>query len=151
MDNNYSEHKTDSIFEFGIDDVAQSHMMETARWGKFLAIVGFIFLGLVILFGLFSIAGASSLSRAFGGSASIASIFIIYIIVAGIYFYPTFALLKFSRMMKPALAHRNQQMFNDALGYLKNMFRYIGIVVLIMLVIYGLSFLFLIIAATTRL
>lgn len=149
MNTNYPEHNQDAIFDFGIDDTAQSHMMETARWGKFLAIVGFIGMGILVVISLFALAGASALSRAMGTSNFI-SLFIVYFVLAAVYFYPTFALFKFSQKLKPALAHRNQQLFNEAMGYLKNMFRYIGIVVIIMLVIYGLLFIFGVFAAVIR-
>lgn len=130
----------ENIFHLEVDNTAKAHMLETARWAKFLAILGFIGLGLVILIGLFAGTLMSSLS-AYSGNTATATMgpmmFFIYLIIAGVYFYPVFALYKFSSLIKVALNSANQQQFNDAFRYMKSMFKYMGIVSIVILCIYG--------------
>src|SRR5881397_1677138 len=42
-----------SLFSLTIDPVTKSHLLETARWGRFLAIMGFILCVLIVVLGVF--------------------------------------------------------------------------------------------------
>lgn len=136
----YTQQSHEPIFNFGMDETARASMLETARWAKFIAIMGFIFLGILIVAGIFLSMTLSNnpymQARGMGGIFGGFSI-VLYVIMAAIYFYPTYALYKFSRLIKPALLTENQQMFNTALGYLKGMFKYTGIVMIVVLALYG--------------
>ena len=44
-----------------VDNVVAAHLYETAKWGKFLAIVGFVFCGLIVLAGIYLAVAVSSL------------------------------------------------------------------------------------------
>ena len=135
--------KQESIFNLGIDEEARAHMLETVRWGKFLAILGFVFLGLLILFGVLSgfIISAFDQSNVFTAGMGIGMMFV-YLLIAAIYFYPTWALYKFSVLSKQALHTHNQQQFNQSLRYLKNIFKFFGIITIIMLALYGIGIMF---------
>ena len=134
------------IFNLQVDEVARAHMLEMARWGKFLSIVGFISLGLLALMGvamLFSTAIIDSMGYgAFGASFAL-----IYLVFVALYFYPTYALYKFSNKVKPAIRTANQPQFNEALSHLKGVFKFVGIFTIIIIGIYGLVFIFAIIGA----
>jgi hypothetical protein len=136
------------IFQFGMDDQGRAHMMETARWAKFLAIVGFIFLALILLAGVFvGFAGLSSqLGGAFGAGLGM-SVMLIYIVIGLLYLYPTYCLYKFASLLKPALNTNNQTLFNEALLNLKRVFKFIGIMMIVILAIYGIIIVFAIIGA----
>lgn len=140
--------KQEHIFNLGIDETARAHMLETVRWGKFLAILGFIFLGLLIVFGLLSgfVLSAFDETNAFSAGMGIGMMFV-YLLIAGIYFYPTWALYKFSVLSKQALATYNQHLFNDSLRYLKNVFKFFGIVTIVMLGLYGIGIVFAVLGA----
>ena len=85
----------ESIFDFGIDETAKEHLRESAKWGKFLAIVSFISFGLILLFAL----GALLLAQ----GAEQTGVFVGYTIVALLYFYPMWTLYKFSSLSKQAV------------------------------------------------
>ena len=150
-----------SIFGLSIDDANRAHLAEAAKWGRFLAIVGFVVCGLIVLGGLvaaftFSSMGNqlsdlppeyrtnSSLTAGFG-----VGIIILYIFVAIIYFFPCLFLLRFSNAMKTALAGNDQVQLNESFKNLKVMFRYVGIIMIIVLSIYLLLFVFGGLAAAT--
>jgi hypothetical protein len=137
------------IFKLEVDITAKSYMLETARWAKFLAILGFIFMGLGLIFVIFMGSFMTSLGGLYGAMSS--SILIVYMLLfIGLYFYPVYALLKFSSLVKPALQTANQQQFNEALKYLKNMYKYIGILMIVILALYGVGIIFGIIGAAMR-
>ncbi|OJW84631.1 MAG: hypothetical protein BGO69_07870 [Bacteroidetes bacterium 46-16] len=138
MDQNESK-----IFSLEVDDIAKSHMLEMGRWGKFLSIVGFIMIGLMILVGLFSSVALSAVtaSSLLGGITGM-GLFLIYLIMGAILFYPTFSLFRFATNIKPALNTMNREQFNTAFANLKSMFKYWGIMMIIILSLYGIVILF---------
>lgn len=127
-----------AIFNLEVDEVAKSHMLEMGRWGKFLSVIGFIMIGLMITGGLFASMAMSSLSSngLLGGISGMA-FFFIYLVMAALIFYPTYALFKFSTNIKPALHTMNREQFNTAFANLKSMFKYWGIMTIILLSMYG--------------
>ena len=141
---NFDEGK---VFNLGVDEEAKSYMLEAARWGKFLAIIGFIGLALMLLGFLFLGDYMSAYSS--GANLGPTGRMIYGIIVVAICFYPVYALLKFSNLIKPALLTSNQQMFNTAFRYLKGMFKYYGILMIIMLGLYALMIIFALVVGVT--
>ena len=145
-----------SLFGMSIDGTTRTHLAEAARWASFLAIVGFIVCGLVVVFGIFAGAIFSSLSgyRSFGGSASFGSGFgaamaVVYILLALLYFFPCLFLFRFAKQMKAALATNEQESLNASFQNLKAMFRFVGILTIIIIALYGLIFIISIITAAT--
>ena len=124
----------ESIFDFGIDETAKEHLRESAKWGKFLAIVSFISFGLILLFAL----GALLLAQ----GAEQTGVFVGYTIVALLYFYPMWTLYKFSSLSKQAVNTGNQQQLTEAFRHLKNMLKFLGIVTIIGIALVGLSLVF---------
>lgn len=137
------ETSQDSLFELTLDHESIDYLTETARWGKFLAVVGFVSCGLIVLvaFALGAFLSSSIVSNipnlsnqvgtnAFGvlGGAMIAGI---YSIFAAIYFFPCLFLYKFSVRMKAALNTNDQVKLNHSLKAQKFLFRYVGIVTII--------------------
>lgn len=120
-----------SLFQLSLDDEAIFQCKEISKWAKFLGIIGFIFLGLLLLV---SIATTFYLTHTSGLGTLIGSI---YLAVVGIYIYPVFALFRFGKWMKMALTNADQVLFNKSLKSLKNCFLYIGIVTIILICIYG--------------
>jgi amino acid permease len=142
------EQNDSNIFEHGLDETAKAHLLETTRWTKFLAIIGFIFTGLLVVGALLAITMGSMFSSYPGmgglGSGLGAGIGFIYLILAVIYLYPVYALFKFSSCMKRGINTGSQDMITDAFRYQKNMYRFIGIMMIIVIAIYLLAFIVLI-------
>ncbi len=78
-----------------INSISQDNLNSAAKWGKFLAIVGFVFLGLMILGGIAVQTMSSSLSAYGYGNAVFKYVGIIYLILGIILFFPCLYLLKF--------------------------------------------------------
>jgi hypothetical protein len=131
------------LFDFGLDETGKAYLLETARWAKFLAVVGFVLLGLLILFGVFLSTIMGAVGSRYGGSFQNFGgvMMVLYVLIGILYFFPTYYLFKFSTLIKPALLTSNQHGFNSALSYLRSAFRYIGILTLVVLGLYALAFL----------
>ncbi len=133
----------------GIDQTSQTHLVEAARWARFLAIVGFIVCGLIILMGIFAASIFSSMMEKFRGeefsnipmSGLGQMMSVIYIVAAVIYFIPCLFLFRFANYMKTAFITGEQETLNKSFQNLKVMFRFVGILTIIILCLYALGIL----------
>jgi len=131
------------IFEStGLDDTARYYLLDTVRWTKFLAILGFVFTGFFLVVALLIIViGKSFMNLSSGYQSTLTGgIGLIYIAVAGIYFYPVYALLRFSSCMKKGIMNDDRVLINNAFRYQKLMYKYIGILMIIVIGFYLLAF-----------
>jgi hypothetical protein len=125
------------IRKIEIEQSTLSHLNTARKWAMFLAIIGFIFLGLMLVIGL--IAGTflktfSSGENSFGISDSL--IFIPIILIGVVYFFPVLFLFRFSKYISKAIHTLDKLEFHKAIKNLKYYFAYIGIVLIIILSIY---------------
>ncbi len=124
-----------SILGMEVEPQGRANLTEVARWGKFLAIVGYVFMGLFILMLAFA---WSSFMSAFTGSypdpyersiVSTSSGFFLVVIVLfiGIFFTLLFFLLKGANRIKAGLRDNDQAVFNSGLANLRNYFIMFGV------------------------
>lgn len=152
------ESQNQSLFSLSIDPVTKTHLIETSKWARFLAIVGFIALGLMLLFGIYMSTVFSSMDRfdnLYGRSSSNvfsmlgAGMAVFYIVVAVIMFFPLLFLLRFANRMRSALAGNDQEVLNGSFQNLKAYFRYLGVITIIGLAFYALTIIIAILGAAT--
>src|SRR5688572_251223 len=98
---NINDLNQESTGSLSITSTAASYLKETAGWGKFLAIVGFVCVGLMVIGGFFvgSLMATMGQENPLGGSIGI-----IYIAMGALYFFPALYLFKYSTKLKKALA-----------------------------------------------
>jgi uncharacterized membrane protein len=141
-----------SLFSLSIDPITKAHLSETAKWARFLAIVGFVFLLLLVLVGIYSTVTLNRFeesyrdlggmgSEGFAGSAG-TGMAVMYSIMAVIWFFPLLFTFRFANQMHNALQSNDQELLNAAFQNLKVCYRYLGIVTVIFLVMIALSLLF---------
>ena len=134
--------QSNSLFELQIDHQASSFLRETAKWSKFLAIIGFIFIGLVLLVLLFSGGVISSAMATNYGSAMSGMVgTVVFGSMVLIYFFPCLYLYKFATKMQVALRNNDQETQNTSFQNLKSCFKFMGILMIVILSIYALIFL----------
>jgi hypothetical protein len=114
-----------------------NQLNKTRKWAMFLAIIGFIFLGMIIVMGLI----AGTFFKIFNsGSADMgipeSLMFLPVIAVAVIYFFPVLFLFRFSKHTALAIATFDKLELHKAIKNLKLYFAYIGIVIIIVFIIY---------------
>jgi len=134
---------------------AQSYLTESARWGKFLAIMGFIVCGFMMILSFFmpvfltQLPPYNSVSTEFSSGMKV-GMTIVYLLLALLSFFPCFYLYKFSVKMQSAVKMVSQENFDESLMNLKSVFKFYGIFVIIILSFYALAFIIGIIAAAMR-
>jgi hypothetical protein len=129
------------LFALQIDSASQSYLYESAKWGKFISIIGFIACGIIVLVGIFFAFLASSIMESaipgFGAAAgSGAIILIVCLLGAGLAFFPNYFLYNYSKKLKDALGTTDQEGISLAFNNLKSFFKFQGILLIIVLSFY---------------
>lgn len=149
----FMEHDdSSSLFNLSIDSTTKAHLGEAAKWARFLAIVGMVFLGLAVIGILFFAVYLTSMSNSSDNESGISNTFfnsgfgvgiaLIYILLIGLWFFPLLFLLRFANKMKVALAGNDQQALHISVQNLKMSFRFVGIITIIILALYALGIVF---------
>jgi len=116
-----------------------NHLLKAAKWGKFLAILGFIVSGLMIIGGImmsFALNMVSDEMVPLNMSISPLVLSIFYIVIAGIYLIPVIFLNSFSNNAMKAINLSNTENMTASLKNLKNLFVFIGVATVVLLAIY---------------
>lgn len=130
---------------------AISFLEETRRWTHFLSILGFIGIGIIVVFGLFAGAIMTTMSNTLGAPVDAFPGFMgfFYILMAALYFFPVLYLYRFGAKLKVALSSNDNTALTSAFENLKSHYKYIGIFTIVMIAIYLVGFLFMIFAGVT--
>lgn len=122
--------------------MALEFLRESAKWCKFLAIVGFIGIGLILLLAVFIGSVMSMLPSngnvPFGAMKGILSA--VYVVIAGLYFFPVYYLYKYATDTKIAIETQNEELLTSGLGFLKSHHKFLGIMTIVILSLYALMF-----------
>lgn len=134
-----------SLFSLDINVLAKNHLLETSKWGRFLAITGFIGIGLILVFCSLILVNIDNMFPIDNSSDSASAredniIGLVFMMLLGVlYFFPCYFILKFSNKMKAALIASDGNSLNAAFKNLKVTFRYIGVLTIIFIVLLGLG------------
>jgi len=121
-----------------ISNAIKDYLLETSKWGKFLGIVGYVGIGLLILVGLGVMIGFS-ISRSFSDvDFPMGAIGLVYLVIAVLYYFPINYLYKFSVQIKQGLDSSDHQSVKSGFENLKSLFKFMGIFTIIVLSIYAL-------------
>lgn len=131
------------LFDLQIDPASQLSLAQTAKWGKFISIVGFVMIGLMAIFSfsigtILSTLGSTVSPYSAMGALPGFMFTIIYLGAAAIMFVPTLFLFQFSVRMKKALDSNDQELLARAFESHKSMYKFYGIVLIICLSFYAL-------------
>lgn len=132
------------------------YLAETAKWSKFLSIVGFVGVALFIVLALFmgiflpslnSIEGMDAFQQLEGqpnlgamGAILGPILSFVYLAIAILYFFPVLYLFNFSRKAQLAIKEMNSELMEASLNNLRKHYKFIGIIFLVMLALYALAF-----------
>ena len=140
------EQKPSNLFDLHIDPQSQGYLSETAKWAKFLSILGFIMLGLFVI--LMLVGGASTFttfqgmgmddeSTAFGAVG-----IVVMLIILALCIIPYVYLYKFAVKMQVALRNNDQANLTSSFSNLKSCYKYVGIFTIIILSLYLIIFIY---------
>lgn len=129
-----------------LNEIAVNYLKETAKWGKFLAIVQFVGIALVVLIafiiGIFlpemnsAFSQASALPPGLGGGFIMA----MYLILAVIMFFPALYLYNYSIKLKSAIEEKNSEVLMEAFKNQKSLYKFFGIFTIVMIAFYAIIF-----------
>lgn len=121
-----------------ITDEIKEYLNETSKWGKFLAIMGFIGMGIMILFAFIMMLGFSAMDDIPQTQFPISSMGFFYILFALVYFFPVNYLYKFSTRIKQGITSNDIGSLTAGFQNIKSLFKFMGIFTIIILSLYAL-------------
>jgi hypothetical protein len=107
--------------------------------------MGFIFIGIFIVIALFIMMLGSTFSPYSSGLYGMGlgiGMGLFYLLIAALYIYPVLSLMKFSSCMKRGLNSGNQELITEGFRHQKNMYKFIGVMMIITIALYLVGFLF---------
>lgn len=117
-----------------------AYLLRAAKWGKFLAIMGFIFTGLLVIVGVLLSFVINKLPEESIPNMPFPAgvISVIYIVIAGIYIAPVIFLNSFCNNAIKAVNLGKTEHLTESIRNLKNLFVFVGIATIVILVLYTL-------------
>ncbi|HMF73744.1 MAG TPA: DUF5362 family protein [Flavitalea sp.] len=143
--------QSNNLFELQIDHRGSSFLRETAKWSRFLSIIGFVMMGLMLLVLGFAGTTMSTMLESGGYGRSAGGGFAQFILLAAfllIYFFPCLYLYKFATKMQLALRNNDQETLNSSFENMKSCFKFMGILMIVILAIYAVAFLIFLVSLT---
>jgi hypothetical protein len=105
------------------------YLMTAAKWGTFLAVIGYISIGLFILLGFITLISGTGNSLMFYNG-------VVYLIFGILYYFPTKYLYDFSSHIKNMQNKYNTISMEEAMSNLKSLFKFMGITTVILISFY---------------
>lgn len=140
--------------DFTITASGHGYLSETAKWAKFLAILGFIMCGFIAIAAFFLpllmsfIPAGEMMPMGMMGKGLGIFMTVLYLGLALLFFMPCLYLYRFSIKIKTALLHSDSEILDTSFSNLKSFFKFYGIMTIITISFYVLIFILTIVGAT---
>ncbi len=133
----------------GVSSTTLEHLRGTRPWVRLLAVLGFIFAIFICLAGAAMMVGSSFMGEATGltGMAGV-GIGVLYLLLALIYIFPSIWMWRYAGSIQTLLSSRQTADLDEAMKHQKAVWRFFGIIAMVMIVIYAVIIVVAIIAAT---
>ena len=117
----------------GVSARSMDFLRQTRPWVLFLSVLGFIVTGIMVLFGV----GFGLLGMAGGGGSVVgAGMGLLYIAISAIYFFPALFLWRYGSRIGGLMAGGQVQDLENALEAQKSFWRFTGILMAVVIVLY---------------
>lgn len=127
---------TQEFNKLELNQASIGHLNAIRKWTMFFSVIGFIFLGMMIIFSFTAGAFLSIFDATPGQTISKWLIFVLIFAIIIIYFFPTFFLLRFSTHARTAVKTLSNAELTIALKYLRRFYVYLGILLIVGLCFY---------------
>ena len=140
--------------DFTVNSISHGYLSETAKWAKFLAILGFIMCGFMAIAAFFLpllmnfIPEGEMMPMGMIGKGLGMMMTVLYLGLALLLLMPCLYLYRFSTKMKIALLQSDSEVLDTSFSNLKSFFKFYGIMTIISLSFYVLIFIISILGAT---
>jgi hypothetical protein len=109
-------------------DAVRTDLLESAKWTLFFAILLFILLGVIAVISLFAMMA--------GGAAGMIGGIMALGIYGALIFFPGWYYYKFSTLTRQALAFEDNDALDEGFAHLKRFYRFIGILMIVLVSFY---------------
>ena len=134
----------------------RSYIYETAKWANFLAIVGFVVTGLMIIIA-FTLGPVMSTNPTLAalvkptGAMNSTGFTILFLVYAFAIFYPSLLMFKYAKRAKLGILYGEQASLDEATGKMKSLFKFYGIITIVLISFYVIIIVLAIVAAAVYL
>lgn len=140
MENLQETNEQENIPKLIITEDIRSYLYDMAKWANFLAIVGFVITGLMVLTS-FTIGPAMSTDAKLAAAMAASGvrpmgITICCLVFAFAIFYPSLLLFKYATRAKVGVLYGEQASLDEAFSKIKSLFKYWGIITLVGIALY---------------
>jgi hypothetical protein len=123
-----------------VSETALGYLQATRPWVKFLAIVGFVFIVLMWIIGLWMCFASSALQAQPGMPRLFGPVLgVVYILLSFVYVMPCLFLYRYSKAIA-AIPAAGESALEDALKNQKSLWKFMGILMIVVLCFYALCF-----------
>ena len=126
--------------ELKITHEAIFFLSSSAKWAKFLAIVGFVFIGLLVVIAILAGTVLATMGGTYGIGGGVVTI--VYLIIAAISFIPTFLLFKFATKLQTAIRTNDTPTLTESFNYMNKYYLFSGVLTIIGLAFIALAIVF---------
>lgn len=135
-----------NLFDLQVDAPSQSLLGETAKWAKFVAIMSFIFVGIMVIIMMIILALAAN-TPAFSEASNLQVVgagvmATVTVIVAILVVVPNIYLLRFAIRLQMALRNNDQPSLISAFSNIKSCYKFVGITYIVLVALWVLSFIY---------
>jgi hypothetical protein len=134
MENKTLDESTVSNSYLNLDDEGQKFLKEGRGWAMFLAILGFIGMGFMLIGAIFMFAMGGMLGSELGFPGGLLGL--LYLVIAGIYIIPLIFMFKFAQKAGNACETNDNNVFKEAIKNLRSFFKSSGIMIICFFAIY---------------
>jgi len=122
--------------DLNLTAAALDYLRSVAGWSQFLAVLGFVGIGFMVLVGLILGVAMSSVPGTDQLPFPSFVFSIIYLLLGVVYFFPVLYLYRFSNKTKQAFQFGSSEELADAFYYLKAHYKFIGILTIALIGLY---------------
>lgn len=138
MTEQFEDNKPDEVKLVVTEDM-RSYIYDITKWARFISIVGFV-ISIFLIMAAFSISAlmnsnpdvAAQLNQL--GSNGSTVITVLYLVLGLLLFYPSILLNKISKKAKQGVLFGDQESLNQSFASLKSLFKFWGIVTILIIV-----------------
>lgn len=125
---------------------AARDLYKASKWALFLAILGFINVGLMILVAIAFVMGIDFMTQGMEEMMALPSMTIymavFYLLIALIIFFPFYYLYRFATRADTGVADRDEHLLARSFSNLKSHYKFVGVLVIIILCLYLVGIIF---------
>ncbi|MFV0378011.1 MAG: hypothetical protein ACK5JD_12010 [Mangrovibacterium sp.] len=117
----------------------RSDLRDAAKWAKFLSIVGFVMIGILVVICIGVMLAGSALSQFADTPMPFGLLGIIYLLIAALYFFPVYYLYNFAKATIYGIDGADENQLARGMANLRRLFKFMGILTIIVLAIYAIA------------